>query len=646
MSLLVVTDVEKSFGADTLLAEVNLRLEWGRRLGLIGRNGCGKTTLLRILAGQCEPDRGTVSYTKGIRFGYLRQEQMVEHGWTVIEEAEDAFAPVRAMDDRLRELEAEMAAVGEDHLLAPVLEEYGLLHDRFEAMGGYDSLRDIPQVLRRLGFAEGDLAKPTARLSGGEKTRLALAKLLLSAPDILLLDEPTNHLDLAATEWLEDFLRGFGGALILVSHDRYFLDRVVTMIAELENSRLTTYNGNYSAYAVQRDERRARQTEQFEREQAEIKRLEEFFEKWKNTPTKRKQAQMRLRWAERIRENATERVTGEGRSMRAAVKPTLRSGDETVIIDHLTKTIGERVLFQDVSALIRRGQRVGIVGPNGAGKTTLVRILLGLERATSGYARFGANVTVGYFAQEASDLDTESTVLENLLEVAEMTPGEARNYLGRFLFSGDDVFRSVHDLSGGEKNKLSLARLTYLRPNLLVLDEPTNHLDIDSRRALTEMLTAYQGTMLVVSHDRYLLDQVTTHTLHIENGAARMLDGGYSACEEARRNVARPATVEESGRAEPQRRDDGVNPLTVGMNSFELSRARKRAVREVETSEKRVAELEDWKKRIEEALSAPMPGDDMVRLAHDYEQAQKELTEALDGWEHAVQYAEGIGAPL
>jgi ATP-binding cassette subfamily F protein 3 len=514
-------------------------------------------------------------------------------------------------------------------------------------MGGYDSLRDIPQVLRRLGFAEADLAKPTSRLSGGEKTRLALAKLLLSAPDILLLDEPTNHLDLAATEWLEDFLRSFGGALILVSHDRTLLDRVVTMVAELEKSRMTFYTGNYSAYAVQRAERRARQAEQYEREQAEIRRLEEFFEKWKNTPSKRKQAQMRLRWAERIRGNATERVAGDERSMRADVKPTLRSGEETVVFDRLTKALGERVLFENLSAIIRRGQRVGIVGPNGAGKTTLIRILLGLERPTSGSARLGANVTVGYFAQEASDLDLDETVLENLLNVAEMTPGEARNYLGRFLFSGDDVFRPVSDLSGGEKNKLSLARLTYLRPNLLVLDEPTNHLDIDSREALSEMLARYTGTMLLVSHDRYLLDQVTTHTLQIDQGVARLYEGGYSATEEARRNAVRPACVGVGESApQQQRRSSEGNPLTAGMNSFELSRARKRAAREVENLERRVAELEDWVKRIEEALSSPMPGDDVVQIAQDHTRAQIELSEALDAWEKAVSYAEGIGAAV
>src|SRR2546421_8497704 len=310
MSILVVNDIEKSFGGDAILKGVGFRLSWGQKLGLVGRNGSGKTTLLRILTNQLEPDRGTVNYARGIRFGYLRQEQMVEHGWTVYQEAEDAFAPVLQMEARLRELQHAMAEVAdspEDGRLSAVLEEYGLLHDRFDAMGGYESLRDIGQVLKKLGFADSDLQKPTSRLSGGEKTRLAVAKLLLSAPDVLLLDEPTNHLDLDATEWLEGFLKDFGGAVILVSHDRYFLDRVVTGIAEIDNTRLTLYHGDFSSYWTQRQANRQRQAALWERDQREIARLTEFFEKWKNTPSKRSQAVMRKRWADRIRADMGER---------------------------------------------------------------------------------------------------------------------------------------------------------------------------------------------------------------------------------------------------------------------------------------------------------------------------------------------------
>jgi ATP-binding cassette subfamily F protein 3 len=648
MSLLTVNNLEKAFGGDVILSGISFRLSWRQKLGLVGRNGCGKTTLLRILTGQMEADRGSVRYARGVRFGYLRQEQMVEHGWTVRQEAVDAFAPVLAMEKRLLELQQAMAEAKSDDHLQAVMEEYGLLHDRFEAMGGYQNLRDIPQVLRRLGFGQEDLDKPTARLSGGEKTRLALAKLLLSAPDVLLLDEPTNHLDLQATEWLEDFLHDFGGAVILVSHDRYFLDRVVTTVAELQNAKLTLYNGNFSAYWTQREADRARQAQMHEREQREIARLTEFFEKWKNTPSKKSQAVMRLRWAERIRAHMTERPESSGKSMKVSVKPKTTSGNEVVIADRLTKRYADRTLFEDLNLLIWRGQRVGIVGPNGAGKSTFLRILLGKEQPTSGHLRLGANVTVGYFAQEASELDLEATVLENMLQVAEMQPIEARTHLGRFLFSGDDVFRKVSDLSGGEKNKLALAQLTYLRPNLLILDEPTNHLDIDSREALTRMLTQYEGTLLLVSHDRYLLDQVTNKTLEIAEGRATFFDGPYRVYREEKRrlsereSVLRPETVSAPPSASTRPADQ--NPLTAGMNSFQLSRERRRAVKTVAETEARVAETEDWLKRIEEALSAPMPGDNVVKLARDYERAQRELEDALKAWEEAVEYAQNIGA--
>jgi ATP-binding cassette subfamily F protein 3 len=646
MSLLVVSSIEKMFGPDVILDGVGFRLEWGQKLGLVGRNGAGKTTLLRILTGQLEPDKGAVNYTPGIRFGYLRQEQMVEHGWTVYEEARDAFGPVLQMEQRMRELEGRMGDSSDPEALQATMDEYGLLRDRFEAMGGFENLRDIHGVLKRLGFSEGDQEKPTAKLSGGEKTRLAVAKLLLSAPDILLLDEPTNHLDLQATEWLEGFLRDFGGAVILVSHDRYFLDRVVTSLAEVENGRLTLYKGNYSAYAVQKQANRARQAELFEREQREVQRLTEFFEKWKNTPSKRSQAVMRMRWAERIKANMTERPTHDAKSMKVAVKEKIRSGNEVMIVDHLTKRFGERTLFEDVSLLIQRGQRVGVVGPNGAGKSTMIRMLLGREQPTSGSIRLGANVTVGYFAQEASDLDLEATVLENMMDVAEMLPTEARTHLGKFLFTGDDAFRPVAKLSGGEKNKLVLAQLTYLRPNLLILDEPTNHLDIDSREALVQMLRAYDGTLILVSHDRYLLDEATTQTMEVADGRAKLYDGPYRAYKELKeKERATQAVVSAKSPSQLSTLNSQLSP-TAGMNSHQLSKERQKAVKAVTAAEKKVADVEDWMKRIEEALSAPTAADDVIQLSHDHERAQKDLEAAMEAWEKAVAYAEGIGAAV
>jgi ATP-binding cassette subfamily F protein 3 len=660
MSLLVVHNLEKSFGPDTLFSGVSFRLEWRRKLGLVGRNGSGKTTLLRLLTSQAEADKGSIHYERGIRAGYLRQEDAVDPNKTVLQEAEAAFAHVQAMERRLREVEHEMASAASDQELERVLDEYSILHDRFDAMGGYDNLRDIPAVLKKLGFGPNDLHKLCGKLSGGEKTRLGIARLLLSGPDILFLDEPTNHLDIEATEWLEGFLRDFGGAIVLVSHDRYFLDRVVTTIAEIDNQRLTLYNGNFSAFWMQKQANRERQAEVYEREQREIARLTEFFEKWKNTPSKKNQAVMRLRWAERIKASATEKVAPKGKGVKLSVKPTQLSGNEVVILDNVGKRFGSRVLFENVTALIRRGERVGIVGPNGAGKSTLVRILLDRETPTSGMARLGASVTVGYFAQDTSDLDLEATVLENMLEVGEMLPTEARTHLGRFLFTGDDVFRPAKLLSGGEKNKLVLAQLTYLRPNLLILDEPTNHLDLDSRAALGEMLRQYQGTLLLVSHDRYLLDQVTTHTLEVSDGEVTLFDGSYGKYRAQKTaQQLRAAAVKSVAAAQTDAKSDGNghgSPLETlmaqrptprvavptGLNFHQMSKERQRAKNQIAATERKIETLETRLREIEAALSHPTPTDNVMALSQEHGGVQSALAEAMAAWEQAVAYADAL----
>lgn len=681
MSLLVVNNLQQSFGPETIFSGVSFKLEWRQKIGLVGRNGAGKTTILRILTGQQEPEKGSVNYAPRLRFGYLKQEEGVDPNRTVLQEAEAAFGHVQAMETRLREVEHDMASASGDDL-ARIMDEYSLLHDRFDAMGGYDNLRDIPAVLKKLGFGPNDLQKMCGKLSGGEKTRLGIARLLLSGPDILLLDEPTNHLDIEATEWLEGFLKDFGGAMVLVSHDRYFLDRVVTSIAEIENGKLTAYPGNFSAYHKQKEAARLRQAEMYEREQREIKRLEEFFEKWKNTPSKKNQAVMRLRWAERIREHgltqkleasATEKVAAKGKTVKLGIKPTQLSGNETVILDSVTKRYGTRTLFENVTGLIRRGERVGIVGPNGAGKSTLVKILLDRETPTSGMARLGASVTVGYFAQDTSDLDLEATVLENMLDVADMLPTDARTHLGRFLFTGDDVFRQARNLSGGEKNKLVLAQLTYLKPNLLVLDEPTNHLDLESREALGQMLRDYEGTLLLVSHDRYLLDQVTNRTLEVADGRARLFDLPYSQYrdkvrrEQASGKTAANGYAATNGKGEnngangangangtaksgnPQleallaQKPEAATSIPSGLNFHQMSKERQKARNQVTAAEKRVATLEDRLKQIEAALSQPAPTDNVLALSQEHGGVQLALTEAMSAWEQAVHYAEALG---
>jgi ATP-binding cassette subfamily F protein 3 len=635
MSVLIAQNIEKAWGGLTMLKDASLRLEWHQRVALVGPNGSGKTTLLRILAGEIEPDRGAVRVARGLRVGYLRQERTVDLTRTVWDEAEAALHDLKRIEERLRTCEAAMAsATGED--LDAVMEEYGALRDRFEAMGGHDAARDVRRVLLAMGFSEADFPRSCEELSGGQKTRLALARMLLSGTEILLLDEPTNHLDLQATEWLEAFLASFGGCLVVVSHDRRFLDNVVTSVVELDNARLVSYRGDFSNYWRQREERLLKREEDEQKRAAEIARLEEFWRRNK-AGQNRNQAWSRYKAAQRLREEVSEGPSRH-RDLHVSLSSAVRSGTEVVVVDKLAKRYGDKTLFHNFSTVVTRGQKIGIVGPNGSGKTTFLRIVLGLEPPTSGYVRLGPSVKAGYFAQEATDLDPDMTVIETLLDVRDLSVGEARSFLARFLFTGDDVFKTVSQLSGGERNRLVLAQLVLSRPNLLVLDEPTNHLDIVARQALTEMLKEYDGTLLMASHDRYLLDEVTERTLEIAGGEARLYDASYSGYrrqrsreEQARQTVNVAAT----SRASDQPR-----------NSFELARMRRQATKAVGAAEQRVQLAEDWLKRIEECLSAPQPTDDIVKLAQDHEQAQKELASAMQDWEAAVTNAEALGIEM
>ncbi len=644
MSLLTVTNVEKSFGVESILKDVSFRLEWGRKMGLVGRNGVGKTTLLKILCNLMEADKGSVQYARGIRYGYLSQQPIRDEEGTVYKAAKQAFAPVLQMEERLRSLEMRMHDAHEsESSLSSIMEEYGLLRERFEWMGGYDSLRDIEHVLRSFGFRDEDMSKRVSILSGGEKTRLAVARLLLSSPDILILDEPTNHLDLGATEWLEGFLRQFGGAVLLVSHDRYFLDAVVNSVGELDNGSITIYSGNFTDFWRQREERKKRQEELYNRQQEEIARLEEFWRRNK-AGQNRNMAWSRLKAANRLRENAVDRPA-EGDSINLNLKERYRSGNDVIAFERLSKAIGGKTLFQNLSFNVKRGDKIGVIGSNGSGKTSFLRILLGEEPPTSGSVRLGANLSIGYFAQETSSLNLNSTVLESVMDISDMDVGKARNYLARFQFRGDQVMRSVDSLSGGEKNRLELARIILVHPNLLILDEPTNHLDLDSRDSLRDMLKAYDSTLVLVSHDRYLLDQVTRQTLEITNGSATLFDGSYRNFVENRNRLNEAENQQSRKRSDASEKTADPDQLDK-MNVFQLSRERKKAVKDVTILEEKVSQLEEDQKRIETILSSPERNTDMVQLSHYYELIQSELARVLDEWERAVYYASELGAKV
>lgn len=630
MSILTVANLAKSFGSRLLFSEINFTLAPGQKMGLIGRNGGGKTTLLKILLGQELPDTSTnppsrVALAPGRRMGYLRQEAPVHPEHTIAQEIEEALAPLRAAQARVQDAEHAMSDATSDAALEAAMTEYTAATDAFEHLGGWAVEMERDATLIRLGFGPQELQKQVGSCSGGEQTRLALAKLVLTRPDLLILDEPTNHLDINATEWLEGFLKEYEGAVLLVSHDRYFLDAVTDTTAELEFGKLAVYKGNYSHFRRQKEEAQAAQAALHVTQQKEVARLENLISR--NMGANATMSRIRHKTQGRIdRMDKVGAVRLDKRAVRANIDTAGagRIGREVVRISGLTRSYGARTLFAPFNAVIERDDRVGLVGPNGAGKTTLVKLLLGEEEPSGGSIDFGHNVRHAYFSQHATDaLDTERTVLETLVEAAkDFTDTQARNYLARFLFTGDDVFKKVSMLSGGEKNKLALARMLLVPCNFLILDEPTNHLDMASCETLTELLLEYKGTLLLVSHDRYLLNAVTNKTLGLTGtGEARLIEGNYAAW----REETTPKAVKQV--------ESAPKPATQPL-SREANKARARAQAAVEKAEAKVQTLEAKLAEIEHALSTGA-GDQMA-LATQHTDTQTELDEAMKLWEEAV----------
>jgi len=661
MSILTVANVAKSFAADLLFSEITFSLAAGQKMGLIGRNGGGKTTLLKILLGQETPEPSVlrpanivmapkVSLASGRRMGYLRQEAPVHPERTIAEEIEVAMAPIRAIQARITAAEHAMSDATDDAALEKAMADYTAAHDDFESHGGYAVEAERDAVLLRLGFGPEVLEKRVGSCSGGEQTRLALAKLVLTRPDLLILDEPTNHLDIAATEWLEGFLKEYPGAVLLVSHDRYFLDAVTDTIAELENQRLTLYKGNYSHFRRQKEERLLRQQEMYDLQQAEIARLQDLIKRNMgadaNASNIRHKTQGRIDRMVKIDAPRTDTQTVRAKIDSAGAG---RIGREVLRLSDLSKTYGERTLFAHLSGVVERGDRLGLVGPNGTGKTTLVRILLGEESPTAGTLAYGHNVRRAYFSQHATDaLDTGKTVLETLMDAAvTYTETQARNYLARFLFTGDDIRKTVGMLSGGEKNKLALARMLLDPCNLLILDEPTNHLDIESCETLTQMLSDYEGTLLLVSHDRYLLNAVTTKTLGlIGDGGAVFAEGNYAAWRESLQPSPAAVTPAPAAAVPPKSNGNGAASPAVATSKLsprELSKARIKAHDTVTRAERAVHQNESRLAEVEAALATGGKDVDLIALAAEHTRLQGEIEAAVAAWERAVAEQEALG---
>jgi ATP-binding cassette subfamily F protein 3 len=524
MTLLRIENLTKTFVGNPVFQEISWHIEAGRKIGLIGANGSGKSTLLHLLSGSMSADSGTIERARHVRLGHLTQTMTVEGERTLYEEVREAFRPLLDMQSDMTALEARMA---QDQASHEELQRYGTLLEEFTARQGYTIQSRVEATLFGLGFRHLDLQKAVSQLSGGQKNMAALARVLLQEPDLLLLDEPSNHLDITATEWLEGVLRTYPGTVIVVSHDRYFLDRTVEEIVEIQHLRLHHYVGNYSAYVRTKAARLEEQRKAYEQQQAEIQRHEEFIRR-NIAGQKTRQAQSRRKALERL--ERLEPPAAQQAQMHLQLTATGRESHEVVVCRKVYKSFGKHAVLRDLSCTIYRGDKVGLVGPNGVGKSTLLRLLMALETPDQGVLRLGRNVSVAYYDQELRDLQSERTVLDEVWHIEPWkTVGEMRSYLARFLFRGEEVHQVIGTLSGGEKSRVALAKLMLSTANFLILDEPTNHLDIPAREALEEALMAYPGTLLLVSHDRYFLDRVITRLLFMRNGTCETYPGNYSA---------------------------------------------------------------------------------------------------------------------
>ncbi len=539
MVLLSLQNISKSFVMNQILDSVSLTLMEGARLGLVGVNGSGKSTLLKIITGELQPDSGTVSMMRGTSIGVLQQQQGIASDRSLYAEMELVFEPVKKMEARLRALEQEIAERHEDErALTKLSEEYARLMDRFEAAGGYEWPSRIVGVLSGLGFAKGRFDAPVRQLSGGEQTRLCLARLLLLQPDLLLLDEPTNHLDLPATAWLEDTLKKYRGTVLVISHDRYFLNAVCDCMAELSMKHMVQYTGNYDEFTKKREADIERQLKEFTMQQKEIARQEAIIARYKmyNTEASHIKARSREKILDKL--ERVDRPKDEAR-VRFSFNARRQTGQDVLMIEGISKSLGGRVLLHDFSLHLRQGDRVALIGPNGVGKTTLMNIITGKLKPDTGIVRFGSNVDLGYYDQHQSSLTGEKTVMQEVWdEFPRMEPDQVRNTLALFLLTGDDVFQPIKTLSGGEKGRVALSKLMLRKDNLLLLDEPTNHLDMDSREVLEGALMDFTGTILAISHDRYFINRTCNRVVELTPDGATEYLGNYDDYIEKKRRAA------------------------------------------------------------------------------------------------------------
>ena len=616
MILLQTNDVERRFGADVLFHNINLQIQEHGRTALVGRNGAGKTTLLKMIAGITSPDEGTISKAKDLSIGYLAQDQGLDSQNNIWAELDTVFADLHKEEQAIHDLEKQLATLdATSGQYSRVMEQYDRLQGDFKKRGGFEYESRMRGILTGFGFGEEYYDTPVNALSGGQKTKLALAKILLQAPNLLILDEPTNHLDMNVLAWLEDYLKSYQGALLVVSHDRYFLDHVVKDVYDLDNRTLRHYTGNYTQFVQHKQEWLKAEWKHYDQQQKKIAKLEDFVNRNIVRASTTKRAQARRKQLEKM--ERLDRPVTDDQSIHFHFHSEKASGNEVLDVDQLKVGYDDQVLAGPLSFAVRKPHRVGIIGPNGIGKSTLLKTILNKIPAVSGSVKFGANLDVGYYDQEQQQLHADKTVLEEVWDDhPEVPEKDIRSLLGSFLFVGDDVYKVVHELSGGEKARLELTKLSFQPINFLILDEPTNHLDIDSREVLESAINEFPGTVLFVSHDRYFINQVATDILDMRKDGIKHYEGDYDdyLATVAKATAPNPVSPAQSSPAASQ-----------GKQSYQQSkdqqRARRKLQRKVDDLEKQMAQLEDQQAAIEAEMSKPEVATDIGKLTD----LQKEL---------------------
>ncbi len=628
--VLACQNISKAYGADEILNNIQFHIEAREKLAIVGINGAGKSTLLKIIMGEEEADDGQVIIGKDITLGYLAQHQDSYYDKTIYEKLLSVKQDVIDLQRQIRQLEMDMKNL-EGRALEDALERYTRMNHTFEQQDGYAFESMITGILKGLGFSESDFNRPVSELSGGQKTRVSLGRLLLSRPDVILLDEPTNHLDLNNIRWLESYLANYDGAVIIVSHDRYFLDKIVTKVVELENTRGTIYHGNYSYYAAKREEVRLSKYRAYMNQQAEIKHQEAVITKLKqfNREKSIKRAESREKMLDRMeRIEKPQEVHDE---MRLTLTPAIESGNDVLLVEGLTKSYGDHVVFSDIHMDIKRGERVALIGNNGTGKTTILKIINQLLPKDAGRVVLGAQVHIGYYDQEHQVLHPEKTIFDELQDAyPTMTNTKVRNVLAAFLFTGEDVFKQIKDLSGGERGRVSLAKLMLSNANFLILDEPTNHLDITSKEILENALKNYSGTLLYVSHDRYFINRTATRILDLTPSGITSYIGNYDYYVEQQL----VSTAREEARA------TGIKNETEAKKDWKQAKEEQAKERkkqnDLKKCETRIEELETLIASLDAEMIKPEVATDvgkLTELSNRQAEANEELEKLYEEWE-------------